>query len=293
MVPKIAAKWEMIDKIFIRKNFPVMTWKELLAAVNAIRPVSERVSMGALRHQARRMGLYKQIYIHWSSEDIDFLLNNYQKIGNVEMAAILNKKHNSYRVINGEKTYRSFTKKHIEKKMKLLKLHRTKEQILKIKKRNLTTTNFRVITSDDNLWTRGLRKKYDEQSIRIRKGKRFIKINGIFTPYTRWFYHNFVQPVPDGYIVCHLDCDVLNDDIDNLICVKRTGMNLFSRYTNALCLLKKREEKILNSLPQMNYDKQRDAIRRMHSDLNRIRGLSRKVSQKLENHGIPQAQPVA
>lgn len=185
MKPKVAVKWEPIDIHFIRQYFPVMTWNELPDAVNEIRPASGRVELSALRHQARRMGLTKGIQIRWSPEDIDFLLSNYTRIGNVEMAAELHKRNRTFRIIAGEKVYRTFTKKHVEKKMKLLKLHRTQEEILKIKRRNLETTNYRVLTSECNFWTRGIRKACEEKEIRIWKGKRHIKINGKFTPYTR------------------------------------------------------------------------------------------------------------
>jgi len=118
MKPKIAIKWEPIDIFFIRKNFPVMTWMQLLDAVNEIRPESQQVELPALRHQVRRMGLSKGIQIRWSKRDIGFLRKNYTEIGNVEMANLLNKKQRTFRVINGKKVYRTFTKKHVEKKLK-------------------------------------------------------------------------------------------------------------------------------------------------------------------------------
>ena len=281
MKPKIAVKWEMIDIVFIRKNFPVMTWNELLAAVNEIRPASGQVELSALRHQVKRMGLTKGIQIRWSSDDINFLLSNYTKMGNVEMAAKLNKKRSTFRIIDGKKVYRTFTKKHVEKKKKLLGLHRTPEQILKIKRRNLKTTNFRVFTSECNHWTQGIRKAAKEEEVRIWKGKRVIKINGKFTSYTRWFYHNFIQPVPKGYTVYHLDCDVLNDEPDNLACTPRTCLQSLDRYRNALVLLAQREKTILEQLPKMNYDKQKTVIRQRHADLNRVRSLQEKINNRL------------
>lgn len=281
MKTKVADKWDMFDKMFIRKNYPVMTLVELLNAINEIRPTSQQVGLSGLRFQCKRMGLSKGIQIRWSKKDITFLLSNYQKIGNVELAKILSKNNRSFRVIEGRRIYRQFTKKHVEKKMKLLGLHRTSEQILKIKKRNLITTNFRVQTSECNFWTQGIRKAHEEETVLIRDGKRFVKINGKFIPYTRWFYHNFIQPIPDGWIVYHLDCDVLNDDPDNLACKQRSATWSLSRYRNALVLLEDREKKIMKKLPRMNYDKQRDEIRRMHADLNRIRNIQTKINKKL------------
>jgi len=281
MKAKIAAKWETIDKIFIRKNFPVMTWSELLAAVNVIRHPSQQVNFGALRHQVRRMGLNKFTLIRWSKEDTDYLITNYTTIGNVEMAAELNKRHTTFRVINGVKTFRFFTEKHVVKKLMVLGLHRTREEILKIRKRNLKTTNFKVITSEDNLWTQGKRKAYKEEEIRIWKRKRFIKINGAFTPYTRWFYHNFVEPVPEGHIVYHLDCDTLNDDPVNLACIKKGGIRKYEMYKKAIVLLAQREDQICEKLLRLNYDRNRDLIKQLHVELNRIRKLQDEINSKI------------
>jgi len=282
MKPKIAVNWEPIDIYFIKQHFPVMTWSELLDAVNAIRPASGQVEISALRHQVKRMGLTKGIQIRWSEQDIRFLQKNYTKIGNVEMAEILTKKRRTFRMINGKKVCRTFTKKHIEKKMVLLGLHRTPEQILAIKRRNLTTTNSRVLTSEDNLWTRGILKASEEETVKIWKGKRYIKINGSFTPYARWFYHNFIERIPKGWMVYHLDCDILNDEPDNLACSPRVGWHSSERYRNALPLLAAREEKILQQLPTMNYDKQRAEIKQMHTDLNRVRKLQQNIKIKLD-----------
>jgi hypothetical protein len=281
MKPKIPVKWETIDILFIRKNFPSMTWSQLLDAVNEIRPASRQVEMQALRHQAGRMGLSKGIQIRWSPDDIHFLFSSYTKMGNVEMAAKLSERRRTFRIIDGRKVFRTFTKKHVEKKIKLLGLHRTPEQILKIKKRNLVTTNFRVQTHECNYWSQGIRKAAGEESVRIRKGRRYVKIKGKFTPYTRWFYHSFIQPVPEGYIVYHLDCDTLNDSPDNLACTPRTVLRSLNRYRNALALLERREKKIMETLPAMNYDRQQDEVRQMHADLNRVRKLQRKINERL------------
>jgi hypothetical protein len=282
MKQKIAAKYDSIDIIFIRKHFPVMTWSELLEAVNETRPASKQVGLSGLRFQCKRMGLSKGIQIRWSKQDVAFLVKNYKEIGNVEMASLLNKRGKTYRKIAGKKVYRTFTKKHVEKKMKLLGLHRTPEEILKIKKRNLTTTNYRVITSDCNLWSLGKRKSYKEGDVRIWKGMRFVKIHGGWTPYTRWFYHNFIAPVPKGHVVYHLDFDKLNDDPDNIACSSRKRISA-DMLKNGLDLLELREKKIMKELPLMNYDRQRAEIRQKHTDLNRVRRLQREVKERLEN----------
>ena len=282
----LKTRWEDIDRIVIRENFPNMTWDELLGVVNDTRSHSEQVKLSALRHECRRMGLKKHDLIHWSSADIVFLLKNYKKKGNVELSQLLTERKMSFRVINGKKIYRVFTKKHVEKKKKLLGLSRTKSEIVAIKHRNYELGLNRFITSDDNLYTRGVVPVAEEQAVRIWNRKkspiRVIKINGQWIHYNRWFYHNFIEPVPPGHIVISLDGDSLNYEPENLKAVPRTGKNSLEFTERANVLLKQREQKILDLLPTLNYDRERNQIKKLHSELNRIRALIKKHEIKIK-----------
>jgi hypothetical protein len=103
--------------------------------------------MFALRHQVKRTGLSRGIRIRRSPEDIDFLRSRYTRTGNVEMAAKLNERRRTFRIIDGRKVFRTFTERHVEKKMKLPGLRRTAEQIRQIKKRNPVITGKSYWTS--------------------------------------------------------------------------------------------------------------------------------------------------
>jgi hypothetical protein len=130
MKPKIPVKRETADLVFIRKNFPVITWNRLPEGISAIRPAPWQVGMSVLRHQVKRTGLSRGIRIRRSPGDIDFLRSRYTRTGNVEMAAKLNERRRTFRITDGRKVFRTFTEKHVQKKMKLPGLHRTAEQIL-------------------------------------------------------------------------------------------------------------------------------------------------------------------
>ena len=267
--------WDKIDLMFIYENFGKMTWAQLLAVINAIRPVSGQVKLSSLRHQCMRMGLIHKIQIRWSAEDITYLKENYRKYGDTELAQHLNKRKNTFRLIDGVKVYRQFTKKHVEKKRNLLGLIRTREEGRAIFHRNVKIFNRHCFTSGDNLWTRGWRKSIPENETVVRKGVRYIKINGKLTPFARYFYHNFIAPIPAGHAIYHLDGDRLNDVPENLaLATSRGGLHSNERLITAISLLKIREKSIL--------EKYQNADNNLAAELNRVRALQRNFSHILD-----------
>ena len=294
MKPKEKVQWDCFDLAFIRKHFYEMTWTELLKAVNETRPANLRVELSALRHQARRMGLNKGIQIRWSDEDIRYLEANFRKYGDTELAGRLNKRKKTSRIIDGKKVYRTFTKKHINKKRDLLGLKRTPEEVEAIKKRNKELLPRQCFTKEWNVYTRGIRKVAAEETTRIWGGRRMVKVNGGFIPYTRWFYHNYISPVPEGYIVYHLDYDTLNDNPENLAICRRKGLLSTERLKKALSLLVDREKDILKLLSDLERkkdktfkrDRYEELIREcknLYADLTRIRKLQSKLQTKIND----------
>jgi len=287
MKQKVKINWDLHETAFLRQSFPDLTWSQLLIEINAMRDEDDQIELGSLRHQCRRMGLKKFDLVHWDKRDVNFLKKNFKTMGNIEIAKALTEKKRSSRVIDGVRVYRKFTQKHIEKKIKLLSLHRSDEDLKTIRIHNMELGMGYRFTSEKNAWSLGVRLAAQEEEVRIWKDqtgkkKRMVKVNGKFIPYTAWFYRNFIGPVPSGHIVYHLDTDSLNDDPDNLATCLRTGLNSTDRLTNAISLLINREKKLLESLPSMNYDKNREEIRRMHSDLNRIRKIRAEIEVKIK-----------
>lgn len=127
------------------------------------------------------MGLKRMELEYWTDEQISFLLDNYKEIGDVELAEIFNSKW----VKN-----KGWTKKHIEKKRRYLKLKRTAEELDDIFLRNLEAGRFKVC--NEKRWkTTGSnpigtivfwRKSNSEEKIPI------IKTNEGYVHYYRWLY---------------------------------------------------------------------------------------------------------
>ena len=73
------------------------------------------------------MDLKRMELEYWTEEQIKYLLDNYKEIGDVELAEIFNSKW---------KKNKGWTKKHIEKKRRYLKLKRTQDERHQIYLRN-------------------------------------------------------------------------------------------------------------------------------------------------------------
>ncbi|MDR1198356.1 MAG: HNH endonuclease [Prevotellaceae bacterium] len=105
-----------------------------------------------------------------------------------------------------------------------------------------------------------------------------IKVNGKLTPYTRYFYKNFIGYIPPGHIVYHKDFDTLNDSPDNLALTPRRLLRTSENIRTALSLLAERADKIGKKIETINHAKMtKSEIRSMYSELIRIKNLQRKL----------------
>jgi len=254
-----------------------MTNAELLEEVNSRR--HDKVKLGGMLHQCRRMGLCRGVQIRWSDEDVKYLGKMYHKYGDTELAEKLTKRKKTFRVIDGKKSYRVFTKKHICKKRSLLGLVRTPKEIRAIRVRNVSLGKMKDFTPEDNLWTRGVKIAIKEGDTVIQKRPngyrmRMIKIEGKLIPYTRWFYKNYVGPVADNDRVMHIDLDPINDDPSNLRVVPRRA-TLHSEREEAVRLLNLRIDNSLKYLDSLQGLKLRAEEPEIQKEITRLRNIIR------------------
>lgn len=216
--------WTDGEHRFLRDNFFTMTNKQLAYHINQMRTSNGKMTISGVRHECANLGLTRSYQIRWSDSDIMKLKAWYPLLGDTEIASYLNEVGETFRIINGDKTYRSFTKKHVCKKRALLGLRRTREQLDRVNADNLLVNTPETIRK---LWeTRGV---MEDGSIRIWAGRRYIKIDGSFTPYARWYYDNHVRKLDPNEIVYHADGDTLNDDPSNLAIIDRAGLAKMNR----------------------------------------------------------------
>lgn len=111
---------EQID--YLQKNALTKTNRELCNELG----YTEHV----VRDKCYELGLKKMEMEYWTDEQVQFLIDNYKTIGDVELAEIFQEKFPKVK---------KWTKSHFSKKRKYLKLNRTKEDIKAIYRRNFET----------------------------------------------------------------------------------------------------------------------------------------------------------
>lgn len=187
----------------------------------------------AVRMKLYSLGLKRMEMEYWTNVQINFLINNYRKIGDVEMAEIFEKKFPKNK---------KWTLKHIEKKRKYLNLNRTEKEVHAVFLRNKRKGRFKFCPV--NRWIQmGV---FPEGTVRIWKNNngigRFkaIKINGAFVHYAHWLYMQHHGKFKPGHVIGFKDRNNMNVIIENLESItraehaRRNGRNASSRYPEEL-----------------------------------------------------------
>ncbi len=167
---------------FIRENFDKMTNKELAAAMG--------FTIQYIRVKCHGMGLYRMRLEYWTEDQIQYLKDNYQHIGDKELSELFESKW---------KKNKSWTIKHIEKKRNYLNLKRTKAELQAIQDRNVELGRFKNCPT--NRWLKyGVSKDGEIRMWRCQNGRYvpFIKVNGRFTHWARYTWEQANGPVAPG-----------------------------------------------------------------------------------------------
>lgn len=123
---------------YIRVNFYVLTNQQIADNLG--------MKITALRMKMYAMGLKRMEMEYWTDEQIDFLYKNYHWLGDKEIAEIFEQKYYKEK---------GWTRKHIEKKRRYLKLKRTDEMKRSIKDREIAKGTY--VIGNHKMWeTRGV-----------------------------------------------------------------------------------------------------------------------------------------
>ncbi|MFY0481435.1 hypothetical protein ACI6PS_02420 [Flavobacterium sp. PLA-1-15] len=114
------------EEKFIRANYDKMTNREIASHFG--------IHLNVTRQLLYSMGLKRMELAYWTVEQVNFLKDNFQQIGDVELAEIFESKWPKNK---------KWTLKHIEKKRKYLKLKRSVNEIQLIFQRNLENGRFK------------------------------------------------------------------------------------------------------------------------------------------------------
>lgn len=172
--------------VFIQQNWNLKTNQELADALG--------LKITRMRAFLAELGLKRIEMEYWTEEQTSFLIHNYKKIGDCEMAEIFNS------LWPKKKTW---TKKHIEKKRRYLELKRTKVEQKKIHLRNVENGRFKICPI--KAWEkRGVSKIGTIRFWKHSNGRTFvvIKTNAGYEHYNRWIYiQKFGELKPTEFVV--------------------------------------------------------------------------------------------
>ncbi len=198
-------KYSKAEIAFMKEYYGKLPNTQILKQLNTMRELP--IKMSSLRHQLIRLKLIKGIrLIHWTAEQAQFLLDNYQTHGNIEIARELNKM---------KLNKRKFTKKNVWKKMLLLGIKRTDEQLIIIKENHVKAGHYpgRVLKAPQGTIKTNIINGIPYPH--IKKGKFFVKL-------VREQWKETVGPIPRGMMVHFKDLNTMNIDPSNLE-LKRVG----------------------------------------------------------------------
>lgn len=188
---------------FIKDNWESMTNPQLAEALG--------LKLTKLRDFLRELGLKRMELEYWTEPQILFLKKHYKEIGDSELAEIFDLKWHKNK---------GWSKKHIEKKRRYLKLKRTKLELKKINKRNTLMGRFKICNikrweatgvtpvGEKRVWYHNADAPY--VVIKTKKG---------FEPYNRWLWEKHFGPIPKGMNVRIMSNDRINFTEKDLVLI--------------------------------------------------------------------------
>ncbi len=207
--PQNKITWYPDEIVYLIQHGGSLASREMLSHINQNR--SNPVCLHSLRLKLYELGIKKcDKPAEWFERESSFLLNNYQKMGNVEMCRYLN---------NYENRSRLFTPKIIWKKMQLLNLRRSENSLAEIKSKNIALGAYAVNhykCADARRYPDGkkvFQKHGDYKYWKIKQGSKMVFLHRLL-----WEQHH--GPVPKGFKIYYKDCNTRNCRIENLICLK-------------------------------------------------------------------------
>lgn len=169
---------------FIQKNFQKMTNKEIADHLG--------LKITRLRTFAYEMGLKRMELEYWTPLQVKFLKENFQSIGDVEIAEIFE---------NEWPKNKGWTKKHIEKKRRYLMLKRSKIELEEIQIRN--TINGRFAICNKKRWEATGSNPIG--TIVVWRSANYpmahIKTENGYVHYNRWLWEKHNGPIPKNHNV--------------------------------------------------------------------------------------------
>lgn len=208
------------ETAYLIANFMNQSTRESLAFINSRRNQKEQLCYSTFRWMIRRYFGFKheQKAKEWTNFETNYLLKNYKTKGNIEIANFLNSR---------TKKSRNFTKKHVEKKMKLLKLKRNEKTLYNIKENHKRRGAYLGRTSHRPIGQRYIRRQGKHLYWFIVTDKSKIE-----------FLHRIIWieafgQIPENHKLYFKDGNTSNCKLENLECKIAGGTNYKQRKLNS------------------------------------------------------------
>lgn len=204
-----AINWTQEMLQFIQDNFGSMDARPMAQALG--------VKTQTLRTKYYSMGLKRIEMEYWTDEQVTYLKDTYQLIGDKEMSRIYQERW--------PKT-KQWTIKHIEKKRNYLGLHRSKQELQTIQQRNVDNGCF--LLCPVKRWEKtGVAQEGEIRYCRTHSGRMVprIKMNGKWVFWARYIWEKLHGPIPKQHNVIFKDRDPYNLNIENLMMVSDADLS--------------------------------------------------------------------
>ncbi|WP_421811729.1 hypothetical protein [Flagellimonas sp.] len=227
--------WEEEHLEFLKANFETMTNQELADTLG--------IRLTKCREKLYELGLKRMQLEYWTDEQVDFLKDNYKVMGDTEIAEIFED--------NWPKK-KGWSKKHIEKKRRYLKLKRTAAQKRKIQKRNVEMGRFQICPI--KAWeTRGIT-PVGTIKIWSHNGSMIavIKQDHGFVHYNRWLFENSYFTLPSDILVVTRSGNIKATGPEDLMIIDRAthakrNRELPEEFRPTRNLIKQIEKQLINT----------------------------------------------
>jgi hypothetical protein len=211
-----ATRWTELMEQLLRDNYRTRTNVQMAAALG--------LTLTVIRNKMHELGLIRVEMEYWTEEQVKYLRNNYQKMGDTEMAELFEKRWPKHK---------KWTDKHIRKKRIYLNLRRTKMQTQSILERNIECGRYAVCA--EKRWAKAYISPVGEIKVWCTSaGNKFkvIKTRAGFVHYAPWLYRKTFGKIPKGYIVSFKDRDNMNVVPENLELITRADQarRMVTRY---------------------------------------------------------------
>ena len=186
--------------LFLKENYHTMTNKQLADALG--------LQLTRTRTELYRLGLKRITLEYWTKEQVQFLRQNYKIFGDTELAEIFEVKWHKNK---------GWTKKHIEKKRRYLKLKRTASEKKQIKIRNTKMGRFAMCAT--KRWLTTGQAAIGEKRVWFTEFQLpfvVIKTRTGFVHYSRWLWEKEKGNIPPGMNVVIIGNNRINYSIKDL-----------------------------------------------------------------------------